>query len=60
MTPEQIKSFRIRMGMTQAKLAHILGVQQATLNRWEKGHSKPSPLALKRLEEYDTEWIGSP
>lgn len=59
MTPEQIKAFRLRMGMTQEKLAELLGVRHATLNRWEKGHAKPSPLALKRLEEYDTEWIGS-
>jgi transcriptional regulator with XRE-family HTH domain len=38
------------MGLTQEKLAARLGVTFPTLNRWENGRAKPSPLALKQIE----------
>lgn len=37
------------MGLTQEQLAHKVGVSFKTVNRWERGKSKPSPLAMKRL-----------
>ena len=38
------------MGLTQEKLAARLGVTYPTINRWENGRAKPSPLAMKQIE----------
>ena len=45
-----IRELRKRLGLTQERFAARLGVAFPTINRWENGHSKPSPLALKQLE----------
>jgi len=45
-----IKEFRQQFGLTQEKLAQKLGVSFTTINRWERGKSEPSPLALEKLE----------
>ena len=45
-----IRELRKRLGLTQEKFAARLGVAFPTINRWENGHSKPSPLALKQIE----------
>lgn len=39
------------MGLTQEKFAAKLGVTYPTINRWENERAKPSPLAMKRIEE---------
>ena len=39
----QIKAYRLRHGLTQKKLAKALGIDPATLARWEFGKTKPSP-----------------
>ena len=46
-----IRELRNRLGLTQEKLAAKLGVTFPTINRWENGRAKPSPLALKQIEE---------
>ena len=45
-----IRELRFRTGLTQEKFAAKLGVTFPTINRWENGHARPSPLALKQLE----------
>jgi putative transcriptional regulator len=40
-----------RTGLTQEKFTARLGVTFPTINRWENGRAKPSPLALKKIEE---------
>jgi DNA-binding transcriptional regulator YiaG len=45
-----IKALRKRTGLTQEKFAAKLGVTFPTINRWENGRSKPSPLAMERIE----------
>jgi len=45
-----IKQIRKKLNLTQEQLAHKLGVSWATVNRWENGKSKPSPLAMKQIE----------
>jgi len=45
-----ILQLRQTLGLTQEKLAQKLGVSFPTINRWENGRSKPSPLALKQIE----------
>ena len=46
-----IRAIRQRTGLTQEKLATRLGVTFPTVNRWEHGRVKPSPLALLRIKE---------
>lgn len=45
MTGADVKSARLRLGMTQENFAHKIGVTTSTVNRWENGHAKPSQLA---------------
>ena len=49
--PRLVRELRDRMGLTQEKFAAKLGVTFPTINRWENGRAKPSPLALKQIEE---------
>ncbi|MFB2923553.1 MULTISPECIES: helix-turn-helix domain-containing protein [Aerosakkonema] len=49
--PELIRELRGRLGLSQEKLAAKLGISFQTVNRWEKGHSKPSPLAMQLIEQ---------
>lgn len=45
-----IRNLRQLMGHTQEQFAGVLGVSFSTLNRWENGHTNPSPLALRQIE----------
>jgi putative transcriptional regulator len=45
-----VQELRSRIGLTQEKFAARLGVTFPTINRWENGHARPSPLALKQIE----------
>lgn len=53
--PEQIKSLRAKLGLTQVALAERLGVSFPTVNRWENGKSKPSQLSWQAILELDKE-----
>lgn len=46
-----IRELRLALGLTQEQLAVALGVTYSTINRWENGRSKPSPLAMEKIEE---------
>ena len=50
-TAQLVRDLRQRLGLTQEKMAPRLGVTFPTINRWEKGRAKPSPLALKQIED---------
>ena len=49
--PRLMRELRERMGLTQEKFAAKLGVTYPTINRWENGRAKPSPLAMKQIAE---------
>ena len=49
--PSLIRELRGRTGLTQEKFAAKLGVTFPTINRWENGRAKPSPLAIQKIEE---------
>ena len=51
--PARIKQFRGRLGLTQVALAARLGVSFVTVNRWENGQTKPSPLAWLQILKFD-------
>jgi transcriptional regulator with XRE-family HTH domain len=44
-----LKEWRVLRGYSQAELAQKIGVNRATLHRWEMGLSKPFPKHLKAL-----------
>ncbi|BAY87632.1 XRE family transcriptional regulator (plasmid) [Calothrix parasitica NIES-267] len=50
-----IRELRNSLGLTQEKFAAKLGVTCLTINRWENGRSKPSPLAMEKVEGMLTE-----
>ncbi len=49
--PRLVRELRERTGLTQEKFAAKLGVTFPTINRWENSRAKPSPLALKQIED---------
>lgn len=49
--PKIVKKLRAEMGLTQEQFAAKVGVTFSTVNRWENGKGKPSPLAMKQIEE---------
>lgn len=44
---ELIRSLRQELKLTQEQFAGMVGVVFTTVNRWEKGHAHPSPMAMK-------------
>jgi len=48
---KMVKDLRGKLGLTQEQFAAKLGVTFSTVNRWENGRGKPSPLAMRRIEE---------
>lgn len=51
-TEEAVKSLRAVLNLTQEQFAAKLGVTVSTVNRWENGKGKPSPLARLRIQEF--------
>ena len=47
----KIRRLRSKLGLTQEQFAAKVGVTFSTVNRWETGKSKPSPLAMRRIQE---------
>lgn len=45
-----IRALRTELNLTQQQLSNELGVVTSSVNRWEKGHSQPSPMALGLIE----------
>jgi DNA-binding transcriptional regulator YiaG len=54
----RIKELRQKHGVSQARLSRLLGVDDKTVNRWEKGHCQPPPyaeIAIRCLLEHKQE-----
>ena len=45
-----IKELRLKLGLSQERFAQKLGVSLSSVTRWERGISKPSQLAQRRLD----------
>ncbi|MCC5662282.1 helix-turn-helix domain-containing protein [Nostoc sp. XA010] len=45
-----IRELRICTDLTQEQFVATLGVTYPTANRWENGHAKPSPMAMRQIE----------
>lgn len=46
-----VRTVRQRLDLSQERFAAKLGVTFSSVNRWENGRTKPSPLALKQLKQ---------
>ena len=46
---EKVKFTRKSLQLTQQKLAALLDISFATVNRWEKGHATPTYETLERF-----------
>jgi predicted ATPase/DNA-binding CsgD family transcriptional regulator/transcriptional regulator with XRE-family HTH domain len=57
---QHVKQLRTRFGLTQTRLAALLGVSIASVNRWEQGQTRPSPLAWQLISRVEVEGIGVP
>ncbi len=55
----KIKELRSKLGLTQEQFAAKVGVTFSTVNRWENGKGKPSPLAMRQIEELIEKTAGS-
>lgn len=49
---KMIRELRAKLGLTQEQFAAKVGVTFSTVNRWESGRSRPSPLAMRQIEKY--------
>ena len=50
-----ITELRLALGLTQEQFAAKIGVTLSTVNRWENSVGKPSPLAMNRIKELQSE-----
>lgn len=49
MTPAQLKTLRASLGWSQQRLAEEICVDRNTVNRWEMGIRRISPMTAKLL-----------
>jgi transcriptional regulator with XRE-family HTH domain len=47
----EFETLRLKTGLSQAETADLLGVTERTVIRYENGESRPSPIAIKWLQE---------
>ena len=48
---QKIKELRMRSGLSQQKLAKLVGVSDKAISKWERGESVPDVLILCQLAE---------
>lgn len=48
----EFEALRLKTGLSRVETANLLGVTERTVIRYESGDSRPSPIALKWLQEY--------
>ncbi len=48
---ELIKRYRLRHGLSQQRMADLMGVSQRTISRWERGDDNPGIAQQKRLRD---------
>ena len=56
---ERVKSVRLALGLSQVALAEKLQVAFSTINRWERGKTRPLPALMRQLEALETDATAS-
>lgn len=51
MDKQEIIDFRKFLGVSQEKLAQMVGTTFVTINRWENGRTKPSRIFAKEIKK---------
>ena len=54
-----VKRYRVRHGLTQGRMATLIGVSQRTVSRWERGDDKPSLDLQRKLRDMGWEPPGT-
>lgn len=54
-----VRRYRLRHGLSQMRMAELMGVAQRTVSRWERGEDRPSVAQQKRLRDLGWEPVGS-
>ena len=49
---DQVRYVRLMMNLSQKKMAQLLSVSYATINRWENTKNEPSKLAQKSFYDF--------
>lgn len=47
-----VKQVRSELGLSQEQLARALNISFSTINRWEKGKSRPSQMAQELFNNF--------
>jgi DNA-binding transcriptional regulator YiaG len=50
--PERLKTYRMRMGLSQEKLAEKLGIDSGTIGGWERGIHRPTKESLRLIDRF--------
>lgn len=50
MTSREVRRLRAHLGVTQEKLARLIGSSYVSINAWENEHREPHGLCLVKLE----------
>ena len=54
-SPEEIKAWRERFGLSQTKAARLLPTEPRTWQRWEAGENEPPEYLLRALRDLERE-----
>jgi putative transcriptional regulator len=58
-SPDEIKSLRERLNISQTVLASVINASANSIQKWERGAKKPSGTALKLLNLLDRKGLES-
>jgi len=58
-SPDEIRSLRERLNLSQAALASVINASVNSIQKWERGVKKPSGAALKLLNLLDRKGLES-
>jgi DNA-binding transcriptional regulator YiaG len=56
---KEVRFLRHEMDLSQSRLGRLLGVDEQTVARWEKGQANASGPADKMIRLLYTEWVGA-
>ncbi len=55
MKPDELRAWRERFGLSQARASELLPCLLRTWQRWEAGENEPPPMLLRALRDLERE-----